>query len=481
MNATLTEKKGKFYVILDYRDSNNKRKLKWVATGLDVKGNKRKAEEFMRETLEDFSKNMTYRQNKDNDILFADFIEDWLERSKANLQESSYGSYQLQVKAISKYFREKGIKLLDLKPIDISNYYRWMEKQGKSVQVREHFHVNIRKCLQSAVKADLIPSNPADKIERPKSPKHTAKFYDNRMLKELFDKIKGDRFEYIYKITALYGLRRSEMLGLKWKNIDFDKNMILISHAMVQTRINGKSVIIEKDRMKNQSSLRSLPLMPIVKDILLREKEKQEENKKNYGNLYNKQYEDLVCVDELGVRLKPDTVSGHFKRLLHNYRMPIINFHELRHSCASSLLAMGVPMKEIQAWLGHSTYETTANIYSHLDGTAKYNTASALVGMFGSQEDKYKQEEIKQDAVREQKIRDMERDNQLSQAMNEYWQNYPEKAPEGWENPIKDDQKEPENQVLEQIEDEDEEIAELERILAEKKLAKLKRKKDFEM
>ncbi len=460
MNATLAEKKGKYYIIIDYKDSSNKRVLKWISTGLDVKGNKRKAEEIMREKLEEFQNDYSYRQNPESDVLFADFIEDWLERSKANLQASSYGSYQLQVKAISKYFREKGIKLLDLKPIDISNYYKWMEKQGKSVQVREHFHVNIRKCLQTAVKADLIPSNPADKVERPRSPKHIAKFYDGKMLKELFDKLKGDRFEYIYKITAMYGFRRSEIMGLKWKNIDFDKNMILVSHAMVQTRINGKSVIIEKDRMKNQSSLRSLPLLPVVKDILLQEKAKQEENKKNFGKLYSTKYEDLVCVDELGVRLKPDTISGHFKRVLTNNNLPIINFHELRHSCASLLLSMGVSMKEIQAWLGHSTYETTANIYSHLDPTAKFNTASAIVGMFGTKENIEEQERIRQNAINKiDEERNLEKANltkEIEKGMNSY-------------------------QKEESIEEIDEEIAMLELKLAEKRKARLLKNEQDEM
>lgn len=459
MNAILTEKKGKYYILIDYKDATDKRHLKWIATGLDVKGNKRKAEEIMKEKLQEFQREYSYRTNPESDILFADFIKDWLERSKGNLQETSYNSYQLQVKAISKYFRERGIKLLDLKPIDISNYYKWMEKQGKSVQVREHFHVNLRKCLQTAVKADLIPTNPADKVERPRSPKHVAKFYDTKLLKELFEKLKGDRFEYIYRITALYGFRRSEVMGLKWKNIDFNKNMIVISHSMVQTRINGKSAIIEKDRMKNQSSLRSLPLLPVVKDILLQEKAKQEENKKNFGSMYSKKYEELVCVDELGVRLKPDTVSGHFKRFLHNNKLPIINFHELRHSCASLLLSMGISMKEIQAWLGHSTYETTANIYSHLDPTAKFNTASAIVGMFGTKENIAEQESIKKNAILQlNDERDFEKSklNSINEKMEKY-----------------------ENE--ESIEDIDEEIAMLELKLAERRKARLLKDNQDEM
>lgn len=312
--------------------------------------------------------------------------------------------------------------------------------------------------MQSAVKADLIPTNPADKVDRPRSPKHVANFYDSKMLKTLFEKLQGDRFEYIYKITALYGLRRSEMMGLKWKNIDFNKNMLTLSHAMVQTRINGKSIIIQKERLKNQSSLRSLPLLPIVREMLVEEKKKQEENRKNFGKFYATKDEELVCVDELGSKIKPDTVSSHFKWFLKNNKMPVITFHELRHSCASLLLAMGISMKEIQAWLGHSTYQTTANIYSHLDASSKYNAATALVGMFGTNQDIKQQQEIKNEAADES---EEEFENELTDIAEKIGQ-------ESYD-------------FEEEVEDIDDEIAELERQLELKKLARLKKKSESEM
>lgn len=385
MNGVLVEKFSKYYVVISYRDDSGKRKQKWISTGLDVKGNKRKAEEFMKGAVRKFEDEFNYRNNPDSDILFADFLDDWLERSKPNLQKSSYGSYQMQVKVIGGYFRKKGIMLLDLKPIDIANYYKWLQSEGKSIQVCEHHHVNIRRALQTAVKADLIPNNPADKIDRPRSPKHIAKFYNSKQLKTLFEKTKESRFDYIYKITALYGLRRSEMMGLRWQSIDFENNVLTLNHTVVQTRIHGKSVIVKKDSMKNQSSLRSLPLLPIVKKILLEEKAKQEKNKEQFGSLYSKKDLEYVCVDELGVLIRPDTVSGHFKLILKKNKLPTINFHELRHSCASLLLECGVGMKDIQEWLGHSTYTTTADIYSHLNYTSKLNIAGVLSDVFGGE------------------------------------------------------------------------------------------------
>ena len=128
--------------------------------------------------------------------------------------------------------------------------------------------------------------------------------------------MEDDEYAYIYKMTAYYGLRRSEMMGIKWSNIDFKNNMIILRHSVVQTRINGKSVIVAKDNMKNNASLRSLPLLPNVKKLLLELKEKQEQNKKLYKDSYVYKYEDYICVDDLGYRRNPETVSSHFRLVL---------------------------------------------------------------------------------------------------------------------------------------------------------------------
>lgn len=393
MKANLIIKRGLYYVVITYRDADGLIKKKWFGTGLSEKGNKRRAEEEKTKILANFHiENQTEEENvyiapepkrkKEDVILFGDYIEDWLERSKPNLRISSYSSYKQQVEKIAKYFREKKITLSNLKPLDIANYYKHLQDIGKSVQLCEHYHVNIRKSLQTALKAGLIEFNPADRIDRPRSPKNVAKYYDLEQLEVLFKCLVNDRFAYIYETTAYYGLRRSEMIGLKWENIDFKKNIITLKHTVVQTRINGKSIIVKEDKMKNQSSLRSLPLLPVVKQLLLEEKDRQSRNKALYGNSYEIKNKDYVCVDDLGYLINPSTVSSHFKLVLKKNELPVIKFHELRHSCASLLLSFGVSMKEIQEWLGHSTYSTTADIYSHLNFSSKLGVANAINNVF---------------------------------------------------------------------------------------------------
>lgn len=125
--------------------------------------------------------------------------------------------------------------------------------------------------------------------------------------------------------------------------------------------------------------MRTLPLIPAFKERLLEVKAEQEHNRKLCGRSYNKEYLEYICVNEIGDLLTPNYVTASFKRLLEVNGLRTIRYHDLRHSCASLLLANGVPMKQIQDWLGHSDFSTTANIYAHLDYNSKLSSASALM------------------------------------------------------------------------------------------------------
>lgn len=373
----LHEKNGYYYIILNLTDSAGRRKPKWISTGLTIKGNKKRAEQMLMEERRKYANAKT-----GDDVLFADFMEQWLEIVKSTVSIPTYSSYVNAVKSIiAPYFRKKKILLRDLQAHDIQMFYQEQLQRVKASSVI-HYHANIHKALKYAVKNDMIPSNPADKVERPKQDKFYGNFYDRDELNKLFEAVTGTKLELPVLLGAFYGLRRSEIVGLKWSAIDFEQNTITISHTVTSCNLDGKCVIVAKDTTKTKSSRRTLPLVPYFHEKLLAVKAQQERNQKLCGRSYNREFLEYICVDDIGDRFKPNYITSQFPKLLERNGFRKIRFHDLRHSCASLLLASGVPMKHIQEWLGHSDFSTTANIYAHLDYSSKLTSASAMESNF---------------------------------------------------------------------------------------------------
>ena len=377
----LREKSGYYYAVLNYTDSLGKRKTKWISTGLVVKGNKKRAEAILMDARRNFNPEEPKVMN--GDILFADYMEKWLGIIKSSVAVPTYASYSTTVKRIvAPYFRDKEITLKNLTAKDIQEFYL-SELERVSASSVIHYHANIHKALKYAVKIDLIDVNPADKVERPKKDRYIGSFYDADEVNALFEAAKGSKLELPILFGAFYGLRRSEAIGLKWDAIDFDQNTITIRHTVTSCDLDGKRILVASDTTKTKSSMRTLPLVPFMRERLLALKEEQKENRRLCGRSYIKDYLEYVCVNEIGDLIKPHYVTESFPKLLKANGLRHIRYHDLRHSCASLLLANGVPMKQIQEWLGHSDFSTTANIYAHLDYSSKLTSADAMLNGLG--------------------------------------------------------------------------------------------------
>ena len=222
-------------------------------------------------------------------------------------------------------------------------------------------------------------------MERPKADKFIGSFYDSDEMQALFEAAKDTLLEIPIFLGAFYGLRRSEALGLKWDAIDFQNGTITIRHTVTSCTIDGKHVQVAKDTTKTKSSMRTLPLVPVFKEKLLKVKEQQAEYRRVCGKCYDNRYLEYICVDEMGTLISPHYLTAAFPKLLDKNELRRIRYHDLRHSCASLLLANGVPMKQIQEWLGHSDFSTTANVYAHLDYNSKLSSADAMAkGLSGA-------------------------------------------------------------------------------------------------
>lgn len=375
----LQEKKGLFYMVLSYKDCTGKRRTKWFPTGLPVKGNKKRAEAMLMEKRHSYVPEDSIENSViESQMLFADYLDQWLKIVKSTIKLITYASYVDAVeKRIKPYFREQGITLADLQASDIQRFYTIQLERVKPTTVI-YYHAVIHRALKYAVKTDLILSNPADKVDRPRKEAFQAGFYDKDELNALFGAVKGSQLEIPVMLAGFYGLRRSEVLGLKWDAIDFNNNTITIRHTITTFKVDGKQVTVASDTTKTKSSMRTLPLVPLFRERLLALKAEQQENQRLSGRSYDMRYIDYICVDEIGDLTAPNYITGAFPKLLERNGLRRIRFHDLRHSCASMLLANGVAMKQIQEWLGHSDFSTTANIYAHLDYNSKLSSAEAM-------------------------------------------------------------------------------------------------------
>ena len=371
----LQEKKGLYYMVLSYKDKSGKRISKWLPTGLPVKGNKKRAEDMLMAARAEF---VAVEAAIDRDMPFSSYLVQWMEIARSTLKPNTAAGYASMIQnPIAPYFQQRGITLGGLQAVDIQMFYTSQLKRVSANTVI-HYHAIIHRALKYAVKTDLIDVNPADKVERPRKDRFTASFYDGNEVNRLFQAARGTPLELPVMLAAFYGLRRSEVVGLKWDAIDFENKTIAIRHTVTACAEKGRRIEVAADTTKTASSRRTLPLVPAFQTKLAALKEEQEKNRILCGRSYCTDYLGYVLVDAMGNRLKLSYISTAFPALLKRNGLRPIRFHDLRHSCASLLLKNGVPMKQIQEWLGHSDFSTTANIYAHLDAGSKLTSAQAM-------------------------------------------------------------------------------------------------------
>ena len=374
MTATLQIKKDRpnYYILVRYQDEiTRKERQKWITTDISVKGNnKRKAEEKRKEVLLELESQKT---DLSRDILFIIFIKEWLENHKQSIAVVTYDTYRSIIyNQIIPFFEPKKLKLRDVTSLHIQQYINFKLKTVSPNTVIKHLW-NLSKCFDSAIKQSLLIFNPIQGIEMPKKVKYTgAKHYNEKQIGQLLEACKSDILEDIIKVALFYGLRRSELIGLKWQNIDMNNDVLTISHTVVQM---GSSTH-KTDSTKTDSSYRALPIPEMMKNIFKEIRRRQIENKLLQPNDYID--EGYVFTHPNGRLIMPNYVTKRFKTLLEKSELEVTHFHDLRHSSASYLLYLGFDMKSIQIWLGHGDIGTTMNIYAHLDMDAKRNIANSL-------------------------------------------------------------------------------------------------------
>ncbi len=389
--------KGYYFIVFNMYNEYGKRKPEWHSTGLKVDNNERKnnqirkqAEKMLNEELvrvnaeNSFSNklNTIAKNSKYSNMLFSDYMLEWLKNIKPKVVQSTYIGYEQVVKGrLCPYFKSKKIKLIDLRPRDIQDFINYLYKQRLKGSTIAHYTSNMNTALKEAVIAEIIPSNPMDRIESVKKEVYIPDFYTDDELIELIEVIKTQKLELPLTLGIIYGLRREEILELTWNAIDFKNKSITIRKTVGRGKYDGVTQFLIKDIPKNKSSYRTLPMFDFIADLLKKYKEKYKLNEKIFGNTYITDYKDFICLMDNGELVKPDYVDRTFSRILKENRFRHIRLHDLRHSCATLLLRNGVPLPEIQKWLGHSNIVTTQR-YSHLDQNDKSIPANMIETKF---------------------------------------------------------------------------------------------------
>lgn len=376
VSGSLQEKRGKYYAVLNLTTKDGVRKQKWICTDLPVRGNKKRAEEFLRKQLSEYNGRGYYY----SDMTVDEYFETWLEDIEGEVKPNTFLNYKGNMENhIIPYFREHRIPLQELTTFDLEDYYKsGVQCKGASRSLSpmtiKHHHQNISKALTDAVRRGLIMSNPAHLAKTPKAERYKATFLNLREVEELIDLFRGSTIEIPVTLCAVYGFRRSEVLGLEWRAVDFDRRSITIEQTLQQGI--GGSYISEP---KTESSYRTLPMTDDIYELLWDHKRKQARRKKMMGEYYNDT--NFVCTRENGDVIQPNYLTVMFHSVLEKSDLPMIRLHDLRHSVASNLIDAGFSVVQVQEWMGHSETSTTLNIYSHASKRSKMQIADALQDM----------------------------------------------------------------------------------------------------
>lgn len=388
VTGSLQVKNGIYYAVLNLKDENGKRKQKWISTGLPIKGNKRRAEKILRDKIQEWDNKIVEYYSS---ISVAEYFEKWLAEIKSEVRPNTYRNYKGNMENhIIPYFKKKGILLQDLKPYHLSEFYRAEHNSnsrlngGKalsSTTIRHH-HQNISKALSDAVERGLISVNPATAAKKPKDDRFNGEFLNAQQLDKLLEFAKGSVVELPILLCAIYGLRRSEVLGLKWSHIDFVNGTIWICETLQQstkemneglTECHGSNYV---SPTKTLSSNRTLPMTKKAREALEHQRKKQAKNRALLGNEYIES--GYVCTFDNGKEISPNYLTRNFHKIIAESDLPKIRLHDLRHSVASNLLNKGFTVVQVAEWLGHSSSSTTLKFYAHIDKSSKMAIANAL-------------------------------------------------------------------------------------------------------
>lgn len=353
VNGSLQNCRGYWHVrarVYDPASGRSKHRAK--STGFRVADNtKRKAQQAMKEILSEWEQEANTTAAK-TEPLFSDYVDGWIKRKTATVRPNTVKSYQdyatVHILPALGHFEVRSMRLQNLQ-----DYYA-QKRESLSMNSLKKHHVVISGALLDAVRDGIIEANFADYVEFPKAKKFVGKAYTAEQVAQLLTaaESEGEPARAAIILSVCYGLRRSEICGLRWKDIDFESGRLHVVNTITR---NG-ALVIEGEQTKTTKSKRTIGLVESTIPYLQELKQSQVKNQLKL---------DKVCRWPNGKTVTPDYITRKVSHIMKKYGLEHIRLHDLRHT-AASLLSGKASLKQVQEFLGHEDITTTANIYTHV-------------------------------------------------------------------------------------------------------------------
>lgn len=372
-----------FFLRLNLVDSESDTKQKKyttkdIATNLIVsKRNQSKANAMLEDAITEYSADAER-------MYYHNYLKRWLEAKRPSLEITTYEGYEYRLRSVINYFTEHKVLLTELKPEHIRDFYNYLltieHGTGKRYSIGysnrsiKDIAILVRASLEDAVTLKYIADSPAAKIKTPHRNTDIQKkaYIGSDDVTIFLDAISGHRLEVAFLLALYYGLRREEILGLKWSAIHED-GKLYIEHTVSRVKST-----ISKDRTKTDASQRSYPIPDKISDELSKIRDRQSENKKLFGNRYIDS--DYIFTWEDGHCYSPDYLTKSFKKIVRNDNRldDSLTLHSLRASCVSILIHSGTDIRDVQTWVGHRDVQTTLNIYARTNEKQQNKVANKM-------------------------------------------------------------------------------------------------------
>ncbi len=293
------------------------------------------------------------------DIKIKDYFPEWLETvQKGKGRISTYVKY----KKLSKYITEElgEYTIQKITPYQIKTFYNKKLEDGLATKTVNSIHGLLHVAFQTAVQWGYVTKNVCDVVDPPKIVSRQGTPLTIEQAKVLLEQVKTHRLEVLLTMAIVTGMRRGELLALRWSAVDLNRRIAIV---LATVDYIPKYGYVETEP-KTKAGKRPISLPPFLIDMLKDHKENQEERRKKVGETWENR--DLVFPDLHGGYFNPRYLEKTFNKIIKTAGLPNIHFHDLRHSAASILLSMGINIKIIQELLGHSNISITLDTYSHL-------------------------------------------------------------------------------------------------------------------